>query len=163
MGDERRSTGTGGRGLTAFRIAVLLGFIALAVVGCVFIESILDGPTMPTPSEPAATGSHPAPATSASPPPTPASSAPPTARPPTVPGAVGDYRCLTLKAATAAIERDGYVIGTVSYSIEGGAVDATWLVDTQDPPPGVAAAPGTKVSLLLANPFNVCRATSAAG
>jgi len=70
---------------------------------------------------------------------------------------VGDYRCLTLSVATAAIERDGYVVGTVSYSIEGGAVDATWLVDVQDPLPGEAAAPGTRIDLLLASPFNVCR------
>ena len=46
----------------------------------------------------------------------------------------------------------------MSYSIEGGAVDATWVVDTQDPAPGAAAAMGDKVDLLLANPFNVCTA-----
>lgn len=74
---------------------------------------------------------------------------------------VGDYRCLTLADATAAIERDGYVVGTVSYSIEGGAVDATWLVDVQDPPPGEAAAHSAPVDLLLASPFNVCRPSPA--
>ena len=163
MGDERRSSANGGRGLP-FRLALLFGLVALVIVGCVFIESILNGRTMPTPSEPFATGSQPASPTSVSPPPTPASSTPPlTPQPPTLPGVVGDYRCLTLAIATAAIERDGYVVGTVSNSIEGGAVDATWLVDTQDPPPAAAAAPGTTIDLLFANPFNVCRSTNTPG
>ena len=155
MRQPSNSPGTGPPGRRSVPIALLLAAIALAIVGCVFIDTLLDGPDRPEPSGPAATASQrpgptviPASPTIAEPR---ASS-----RPPTVPGLMGDYRCLTLADATDAIDGDGYVVGRVSYSIEGGAVDATWLVDTQDPPPGQAAASGARVDLLLASPFNVC-------
>jgi hypothetical protein len=155
MREPRLSPVTVGRRSRSVLIAASLAVVAVAVVGCIFIESLIDGrPSSPAPSGPVATDSQtPVPSTSPTSPSTPAPSAPP----PAGPGLVGDYRCLTLADATAAIERDGYEVGTVSYSIEGGAVDATWLVDVQDPPPGEAAAPGTPVDLLLASPFNVCR------
>ena len=66
---------------------------------------------------------------------------------------------MTLAEASEAIERDGYTVGIVSYSIEGGAVDDTWIVDTQRPPPGEAATPGSPIDLLLASPFNACLPT----
>ncbi len=154
MREPRRTQRAVDRRSRSILIVASLAVVAVAVVGCIFIDSLIDGPKTPEPSGPVATDSQtPVPTTSPTSPSTPAPSAPP----PAGPGVVGDYRCLTLADATVAIERDGYVIGTVSYSIEGGAVDAAWLVDVQDPPPGAAAAPGAPVDLLLASPFNVCR------
>jgi hypothetical protein len=153
MQKPRRSQVTVGRRSRPVLIAASLGIVAVGVVGCIFIGSLIDEPRSPEPSGPVATGSQVPVPTSPTSPSTPLPSAPP----PAGPGVVDDYRCLTLADATAAIERDGYVVGTVSYSIEGGAVDTTWLVDVQDPPAGGAAAPGTPVDLLLASPFNVCR------
>ncbi len=152
MHEPRRSPVTVERRRRSLLIAASLAVVAVAVVGCIFIDSLIDGrPSSPAPSGPVARDSPtPVPSTS---PTSPAPSAPPRAGP----GLLGDYRCLTLADATAAIGRDGYVVRTVSYSIEGGAVDATWLVEVQDPPPSAAAAPGTPVDLLLASPFNVCR------
>ena len=69
---------------------------------------------------------------------------------------VGDYRCLTLVDATTRLKSDGLSLGTVSYSIEGGAVDDTWIVDRQDPPPGARRPPAATVNLLLASPFSTC-------
>lgn len=77
------------------------------------------------------------------------------ASPPSGDGLVGNYHCLTLTEVTAAIENDGLAVGTVSYSIEGGAVDETWLVDVQTPAPGEPPPADRTVDLLLANPFNV--------
>lgn len=89
--------------------------------------------------------------------PTPSRSSPPASRPPAVgPMGVGDYRCLKLPDATDRIRSDGLKLGRVSYSIEGGAVDDTWIVDTQNPTPGSRRPRGTAVDLLLASPFNTC-------
>lgn len=91
------------------------------------------GPT-PTPTVPAATPSQPSGGGSV----------------------VGDYRCLRLPVATARIESDGFRLGRVSYSIEGGAVDETWIVDRQTPGPGSATRRGATIDLLMASPFNTC-------
>jgi beta-lactam-binding protein with PASTA domain len=69
---------------------------------------------------------------------------------------VGDYQCLTLVEATARLERDGFSRGTISYSIEGGPVDDTWIVQSQAPLPGARRPPGAGVNLLLASPFSTC-------
>jgi hypothetical protein len=89
--------------------------------------------------------------------PTPARSSPPESRPPALgPIVVGDYRCLTLPDATEEIRADGLKLGRVSYSIEGGAVNDTWIVDRQSPAPGERRPRDTAVDLLLASPFNTC-------
>jgi len=69
---------------------------------------------------------------------------------------VGDYRCLTLTDATKRLKADGFMVGSVAYTFEGGPVDATWLVDTQAPAPGERRPPGALVDLVLSNPFFVC-------
>jgi serine/threonine-protein kinase len=69
---------------------------------------------------------------------------------------VGDYRCLTLTDATRRLKADGFTLGSVAYTFEGGPVDATWLVDRQTPPPGERRPPGAAVDLVLSNPFFVC-------
>jgi hypothetical protein len=87
--------------------------------------------------------------------PVPTATAPPS--PPSgVEGQVGDYGCLRLPDATAAIERDGFVLGTVAYTIEGGPVADDWLVSDQTPGPGTDAAPGSAVNLVISSPFFVC-------
>ena len=138
------------------RRLVAIGLVAVALLGAVVVALLLaPRPTAPetnpsdAPSRPVAS-----PATSQTTSPT---SSPPgsVATPPSSEGLVGNYRCRTLDEVTAAIERDGLAVGTVSYSIEGGAVDETWLVDVQTPAPGDPPAADGTVDLLLANPFNV--------
>jgi hypothetical protein len=133
-----------------------VGLVAVALLGAVVVAWLLaPQPTAPEP-DPTDAASPPvtSPATSRTVSPT---ASPPgsAATPPGGEGLVGTYRCLTLDEATAAIERDGLDVGTVSYSIEGGAVDETWLVDVQTPAPGDPPAADRTVDLLLANPFNV--------
>ena len=96
----------------------------------------------PTPSltpEPTAT---PAPSPSASP------------TPSLVP--VGDYRCLTLDAATQQLTGEGFVLGTVSTNPTGGAYDGTWLVQAQLPLPGELRPPGTAIRVTVIDPANPC-------
>ena len=69
---------------------------------------------------------------------------------------VGDYRCMVLPEAEAHIRDDGFKVGRVSYSIEGGAVDDTWAVTRQDPGPNSSAARGATIDILLSNPFGTC-------
>jgi hypothetical protein len=69
---------------------------------------------------------------------------------------IGDYRCLTLAAATDRLQADGYSVGNVTYTFSGGPVDASWLVETQAPPPGERRPAGTAVDLTLSSPFSVC-------
>jgi hypothetical protein len=54
------------------------------------------------------------------------------------------------------LKADGFAVGSVAYTFEGGPVDATWLVDRQTPPPGERRPPGAAVDLVLSNPFFVC-------
>ena len=152
MSDARQSTGSGG-GRNALRLAALLGFIALGVVGCVLIESIFERPTTPEPTGPASTGSQlPVPTTSA-----PASSTPPSSAPPPAGRVIiGDYRCLTLERATERVTADGFTVGSVNYTLSGGAVDDTWVIERQTPEPGTFATPGSAIDLILSNPFFVC-------
>lgn len=91
--------------------------------------------------------------------PTPEPTAPvATPSPPTGGGlVVGDYGCLTLRDATARIRGDGFALGRISHSIEGGPVDDTWIVDRQTPVPGGAYPRGAPIDLLLASPFNACQ------
>jgi beta-lactam-binding protein with PASTA domain len=78
------------------------------------------------------------------PPPTP-TPPPPTAPPTPGPRNVGDYSCMTLAEATAAITGDGFVMGTTSG-------DTTGKVVAQDPPPGANRAFGTAINLTFENP-----------
>jgi beta-lactam-binding protein with PASTA domain len=70
---------------------------------------------------------------------------------------IGDYRCLTLADATKRLTADGFVLGSVTYTFEGGPVDASWVVRTQVPAPGQRRPAGAKVDLLLTNPTFACR------
>jgi beta-lactam-binding protein with PASTA domain len=77
--------------------------------------------------------------------------------PPTVGGlVVGDYRCLTLTDATRRLKADGFTLGSVAYTFEGGPVDDTWLVDRQTPTPGERRPRRAAVDLVLSSPFIVC-------
>jgi hypothetical protein len=92
-----------------------------------------------------------------SPSPSPSPTPDATAMPPTGGSiVVGDYRCLTLREAAVRIERDELSLGTVSYSIEGGPVDDTWIVERQTPQAGATRPPRAGVNLLLASPFSTC-------
>jgi serine/threonine-protein kinase len=73
---------------------------------------------------------------------------------------VGDYGCLTLADATRRLQGDGFTLGSVTYTFEGGPVDDTWLVDRQTPTPGERWPPGTAVDLVLSSPFMVCPGSS---
>jgi hypothetical protein len=137
------------------RIAATVA-IALAVIAALVLLSRVDLAPRPSPSassnppattSPAATGPSGAATASAASTDSPGGGAP----------IVGDYRCLTLADAEARIARDGYVPGTHSYAFEGGPADDSWLVFTQDPPPGDEAPPGTAVDLQLGSPALVCR------
>jgi eukaryotic-like serine/threonine-protein kinase len=85
-------------------------------------------------------------------PPTPAPTAPPTPAPtpPPTPGPanVGDYRCVTVDAATTAIDSDGFALGAVVSDPSGtNPVPGNWYVSAQDPQPGAKVAAGTKINL----------------
>jgi hypothetical protein len=69
---------------------------------------------------------------------------------------VGDYGCRTLADATTAIEVDGFELGSVAYTIEGGPVADDWLVSDQSPTPGERPPAGSAVDLVLSSPFMVC-------
>ena len=69
---------------------------------------------------------------------------------------VGDYRCLTLDAATQQLTSEGFVLGTVSTSPPGGVYDGTWLVQAQLPLPGELRPPGTAIRVTLKDPSNAC-------
>jgi beta-lactam-binding protein with PASTA domain len=73
---------------------------------------------------------------------------------------VGDYRCMVLPQASARIRGDGFEVGRISYSIEGGPVDDTWVVVQQDPAPKSTLARGGSIDILLASPFGTCSPTS---
>lgn len=76
---------------------------------------------------------------------------------------VGDYRCMVLPEAKAHIRADGFKVGRISYSIEGGAVDDTWAVSRQDPLPKSSAARGATIDILLSSPFGICARDSVPG
>jgi serine/threonine-protein kinase len=108
----------------------------------------------PTPSpSPSAT---PTPSPTPSPSPTPTPTLTPTATPhptptPTpAPVNVGRYVCLTLDAATTAIDADGFALGVVTTATS--PVPSTWLVSAQDPLQGVKRPAGTKINLTMVAP-----------
>jgi beta-lactam-binding protein with PASTA domain len=80
--------------------------------------------------------------------------------PPLMTGRVGDYWCMVLPEASAHIRDDGFEVGRISYSIEGGPVDDTWAVVQQDPAPRSTLAKGGSIDILLASPFGTCSRTS---
>lgn len=146
------------RGRMAIRLAVLLGLIAVAIVGCVFIDSLIDDPIRtPDPSAPASPMSEsPAPSATSTSSPASTSSAPPAAGT----SIVGDYHCLTLESASQRLMADGFTVGSVNFTMSGGAVDDTWLVEIQGPDAGTTAAPGSPIDLTLSSPFFVCPSAS---
>jgi len=132
---------------------VVIGALAAAALAVAIVAGPLGGGPSASPSTtPTAT----APSTSTSPS-SPASAAPSAD---TSPGGgaarIGDYRCLTLAVASVRIENDGFVVGEINYTFEGGASDDTWLVERQEPEPSAPADPGAPVSLTLSSPFFVC-------
>lgn len=58
---------------------------------------------------------------------------------------VGDYRCLTLADATAAVIGDGFTVGSTDGDLAGKVV-------AQAPGPGAKVAVGTPIGLTLENP-----------
>ena len=69
---------------------------------------------------------------------------------------VGDYRCLTLEAATGELTAAGFILGVVSTNPLGGSWDGTWLVQAQLPSPGEARPAGTEFRLTLIAPTQPC-------
>ena len=98
------------------------------------------------------------PAPSASPTATlePTATPPPSASPTPTPPIVGDYRCLTLDAATAQLQADGFTLGTVTTNPRGGASDGTWLVQAQVPTPGESRPAGTAIQMTVIDPTSAC-------
>lgn len=70
--------------------------------------------------------------------------------------AVGDYRCLTLEAATGELTAAGFILGVVSTNPLGGSWDGTWLVQAQLPSPGESRPAGTEFRLTLIAPTQPC-------
>ena len=87
------------------------------------------------------------PAPSSSPSPSPSPSPPPAPTPSSSPGPVnvGNYGCLTMDEATAAITADGFAVGPVTGDVTGKVVG-------QDPAPGSKAIFGSAIGLTLENP-----------
>jgi beta-lactam-binding protein with PASTA domain len=65
---------------------------------------------------------------------------------------VGDYRCLAFSDAQNQLEADGFTLGTVTTPP--GFVP-TWPVGTQDPAPGTAEPPGTRIDLVVYDPASL--------
>jgi beta-lactam-binding protein with PASTA domain len=61
---------------------------------------------------------------------------------------------MTLAAATAAIEDDGFVVGDVT-ALPGGNADGMWIVVAQDPAPGVNRPFGSSVDLDVYDPASL--------
>lgn len=79
------------------------------------------------------------------------------ARPPIGQLPVADYRCMVLQAASERIRDDGFKVGRITYSIEGGPVDDTWVVMRQDPSPGATLGRGGPIDIMMASPFGTCQ------
>ncbi len=79
----------------------------------------------------------------------------PTPTPTPAPRNVGNYVCMTLGAATTALEGDGFTLGSVT-AVPSGTPDATWVVIAQDPTPGTNRAYGTPINLSVASPGTPC-------
>jgi beta-lactam-binding protein with PASTA domain len=102
----------------------------------------------PTPSP------TPSPTPQPTPEPTPIPTPEPTPAPTPGPRNVGNYVCMTLAAASVAIEGDGFVVGTVT-PVPGGTADGTWIVVSQDPLPGVNRPFGSSVNLSVSDPASL--------
>ena len=133
-----------------------LAVLAIGVLALLLAVWFLTRPSEPQPQEPTP---RPTTVDPTSPPASPSASpseAASSSAPPVGPGAVGDYGCLTLAEATAAVERDGFDVGSVAYTLEGGPVTDDWLVSDQTPAPGEPSPAGAAVDLVLSSPFMVC-------
>jgi len=135
-----------------------LALLAIGVLAVLLAILFLTRPSAPAPEQPTPTPTHTtvettSPLASLSASPSEAASASP---PPGGEGAVGDYGCLTLADATAAVEGDGFEVGSVAYTLEGGPVTDDWLVSDQTPSSGEPSAAGSAIDLILSSPFMVC-------
>ena len=65
---------------------------------------------------------------------------------------VADYRCVTLADATAALEGDGFTLGTVTAQPAGYTAAEDSIVIEQAPSPGQKRAPGTPIDLTVYDP-----------
>jgi beta-lactam-binding protein with PASTA domain len=106
-------------------------------------------------------GPEPSPSPSPSPTPTPTATptpTPPPTPPPTLPPSprkvtVADYRCITLAEATADIEGDHLVVGTVTTHPDSTATPGPdWIVTGQSPNPGQKVASGSAIDLDVWDP-----------
>lgn len=147
---------SGGRERNARREQLAL--LAIGVLATLLAVSFLTRPSEPAPEEPTPTPMHTTVETT-SPPASPSTSPSESASaspPPGGEGTVGDYGCLTLAEATAAVERDGFKVGNVAYTLEGGPVGDDWLVSDQTPASGEPSPAGSAIDLVLSSPFMVC-------
>lgn len=64
---------------------------------------------------------------------------------------VGDYRCLTLADASIRLTMDGLMLGSAKPPV----ASPTWLVASQEPPPGTTVPPGSPVDLSLKDPSKI--------
>ena len=94
----------------------------------------------------------PAPTASPSPTPPPTATPPPTPTPTAPPLTVGDYRCTRLDTATAALEDDGFALGTVTAQPPTYAAVGESLVFAQRPAPGTKRRPGSPINLDVYDP-----------
>jgi eukaryotic-like serine/threonine-protein kinase len=99
-------------------------------------------------------GPEPTPTPSPTPAPTP-TPPPPTPTPTPAPINVGDYRCVTLEEANAAIEDDRFKVGTVQPETAGGPTGADTIVIDQDPNPGAKRKAGTSINLVVRDPASL--------
>jgi len=109
----------------------------------------------PTPSPTPTPTPSPSPTPTPTPSPTPKPTPTPTPSPTPTPAArnVGDYRCVTLAEATAAIVGDGFVLGNVNTTptaVEPPPPD--WIVVDQSPSPGQRAPAGSPIDVLVQDP-----------
>ncbi len=65
---------------------------------------------------------------------------------------VYDYRCVQLAAAEAALQADGFTVGTITGP---SGFDTTWPVGGQNPAPGATAVPGTPIDLTVYDPASL--------
>jgi len=65
---------------------------------------------------------------------------------------VYDYRCVSLAAAEATLQADGFTVGTITAPP---GFEPTWPVGGQNPAPGATAAPGTPIDLTVYDPASL--------
>jgi beta-lactam-binding protein with PASTA domain len=97
----------------------------------------------------------PSPSPTSTPTPTPTPTPAPTPTPPPALVTVADYRCITLAQATAALQGDGFALGTVTAQPAGYTAADDSIVIQQSPSPGQKRAPGTPIDLTVYDPASL--------